>query len=68
MPVVTEDNKYRVSINWDRYNKNWNEIGAEAIELFGLPGDRFHTSICEESMDFYFTNEIDAILFSLKCE
>lgn len=68
MPVVIDDNKYRVSIDWQRYNNSWNEIGAVAIDLFGLPGDKFHTGICEQSMDFYFKDEVDAILFSLKVE
>ncbi|MFN9959818.1 MAG: hypothetical protein ACK55I_42585, partial [bacterium] len=61
-------NKYRVSISWNRYNKNWNEIGAVAIDLFGLPGDKFHTAICEQSMDFYFKEESDAVWFSLTVE
>jgi hypothetical protein len=68
VPVVIEDNKYRVRINWQSYNQNWNEICAIAIEYFGLPGDRFSTSVCHDYMDFCFNNETDAIWFSLKVE
>jgi hypothetical protein len=68
MPVVIENNKYRVRIVWKDYNQNWNEICATAIEYFGLPGDRFSTSVCKDHMDFFFKEETDAIWFSLKCE
>jgi hypothetical protein len=68
MPVVIEDNKYRVRIHWQSYNQNWNEICATAIEYFGLPGDKFSTVVCQEYMDFCFKDETDAILFSLKVE
>jgi hypothetical protein len=48
---------------YDSYK--WNEICASAIEKFGLPGDRYYTHATEEYMDFYFTDERDAILFQL---
>jgi hypothetical protein len=68
MPVVIEDDKYVVRIHWKSYNQNWNEICAIAVDYFGLPGDKFTTSVCKDYMDFRFTDEIDAIWFSLKCE
>jgi len=68
MPVVIEDNKYRVRIHWQSYNQNWNEICATAIEYFGLPGDKFSTVVCQEYMDFCFKDETDAIWFSLKVD
>jgi len=68
MPVVIEDDKYVVRIHWQNYNQNWNEICAIAVDYFGLPGDKFTTSVCKDYMDFRFTDEIDAIWFSLKCE
>jgi len=68
MPVVIDKGKYLVRIHWNEYNQNWNDICATAIEYFGLPGDKFTTSICKESMDFYFADETDAIWFSLRVE
>jgi hypothetical protein len=46
---------------------DWNEKCAHAIELFGLPGDKFVTHPTETYMEFYFKNETDAIHFSLAC-
>jgi hypothetical protein len=37
------------------------------VEQFGLPGDRYYTHATEEYMDFYFTDERDAIIFELNC-
>jgi hypothetical protein len=68
MPVVIDDNKYRVRIHWKNYNQNWNEICAVAIEYFGLPGNKFRTDVCQDYMDFVFKEETDAIWFSLKVE
>lgn len=68
MPVVIDNNKYRVRIMWENYNQNWNEICAIAVEYFGLPGDRFSTIISKDHMDFCFKEETDAIWFSLKVE
>jgi tRNA(Glu) U13 pseudouridine synthase TruD len=67
--LQTHSNKQgtRVRIPWiTGYNSYaWNEICASAIEKFGLPGDRYYTHATEEYMDFYFTDERDAILFQL---
>ena len=68
MPVVIDNNKYRVRILWKDYDQNWNEICATAVEYFGLPGDKFTTGVSEEYMDFCFKEETDAIWFSLKVE
>lgn len=59
----------RVRIPWETgYNSySWNEICANAIQKFGLPGDRYFTHATEEYMDFYFTDERDAIVFELTC-
>jgi hypothetical protein len=43
----------------------WNETCAWVIEQFGLPGDKYETHVTEDYMDFYFTDERDAILFQL---
>ena len=57
----------RVRIPWETgYNSYiWNEICITAIEKFGLPGERYVTHATEEYMDFYFTDERDAIVFEL---
>lgn len=68
MPVVIDNGKYVVRIHWKDYNQNWNEICATAVEYFGLPGDKFSTDICQDYMDFVFTDETDAMWFSLRAE
>ena len=57
----------RDRIPWEtnQIHSKWNETCAWAVEQFGLPGDRFTTHATEEYMDFYFTDERDAILFEL---
>lgn len=44
----------------------WNEVTAQACELFGLPGDRYITDISEQSMTWSFRSDQDAVLFRLK--
>ena len=65
----THSNKQgtRVRIPWQTgYNSyRWNEICITAIEKFGLPGERYFTHATEEYMDFFFTDERDAIIFEL---
>jgi hypothetical protein len=58
----------RVRISWKKGDIiDWNETCAWVIEQFGLPGDKFETHSTEDYMDFYFTDERDAILFELTC-
>ena len=59
----------RVRISWQENHDipSWNQTCAWAVEQFGLPGDRYLTHATEEYMDFYFTDERDAILFELTC-
>ena len=45
---------------------NWDEICIWAIETFGMPGKRFTTHPTEDYMDFLFSDEKDAIHFSLR--
>lgn len=45
----------------------WNEICINALEVFGLPGDRYITHTDADFMDFIFKTERDAIHFSLAC-
>ena len=58
-----------VRIHWKREFDNkqmWNEVCAWAIEYFGLPGDRFHTTANVHYMDFVFESNKDALLMALK--
>jgi hypothetical protein len=43
----------------------WDEICAGAVELFGLPGERFETHVRPEWMDFIFYDGRDATMFML---
>jgi hypothetical protein len=58
-----------VRIPWDRNYDNeyrWNEVCARAIEVFGLPGDRFITHANIHCMDFIFKSNKDALMFAIE--
>ncbi len=58
-----------VRINWSKQYDNetmWNEVCAWAIEMFGLPGDKFETHANVNYMEFLFKNKHDALLMSLR--
>ncbi len=63
------DFKHVVQVPWDhrQTSSNWTELCVEAIQIFGLPGDRYITHANEDCMDFMFKTERDAIHFSLAC-
>jgi hypothetical protein len=44
----------------------WDNLCADAVELFGLPGHRYITDISEQSMTWSFCSDQDAVLFRLK--
>ena len=60
----------------DQDIQHWNEICSRAVDLFGLPGDRFITNVTVvddkysfasvTAMEWIFREEHDAILFKLK--
>lgn len=56
--------KYTVRVDW---SSDWNLICSTAVELFGLPGDKFVTHAELNFMTFNFKEEVDAIHFSLAC-
>ena len=57
----------RISWTWEGDNKElWNSVAARAIEQFGLPGDRYVCHANVHYMDYVFTSEKDAIMFSLE--
>jgi hypothetical protein len=45
---------------------SWDRICTDAIELFGLPGQRYITDLGGNSMDWIFRDSRDAVLFKLK--
>jgi hypothetical protein len=59
----------RVRISWIKGDAvtDWNETCAQAIEMFGLPGDKFTTQLTEDHLDFIFKDEKDAMMFELCC-
>jgi hypothetical protein len=49
-----------VKIPWHNQDNNWwNEICADVVEVFGLPGDRFAYHPRYEDMSFIFKNQKD---------
>ena len=49
-----------VKIPWHNQDNNWwNEICADVVEVFGLPGDRFTYRPRYEDMSFIFKNQKD---------
>ena len=60
---------HHCTVPWtDRRNPMfyWDDLCANAVELFGLPGDRYITDISERSMTWSFRSDQDAVLFRLK--
>jgi hypothetical protein len=58
-----------VRIPWSREYDNeykWNEVCIRAIEMFGLPGDRYITRACVNCMDFVFVSNKDALMFAIE--
>jgi len=55
---------YRMTIEYK--DIGWNELCAQTIEQFGLPGDRFTTSTTTRTMTFLFKSEQDLLFFKLK--
>ena len=45
----------------------WNEVCAKAIEMFGLPGNKYSCRFTKSNIEFWFLEEKDAILFELTC-
>lgn len=52
-----------ITIQWDnQHNKWWNEICADVVEVFGLPGNRFYYKPTVNCMTFTFKSKKDAEL------
>ena len=64
-----DDFKYPVVVPWSAQLDTvsaWNEICAQGMEMFGLPGDRYITEANVNDMTWWFRNEQDALLMALK--
>jgi len=65
--MYDKDFPYAGFIQWHNNSPiPWNEICAQVVELFGLPGDRYVTNVGLVSMGFMFKNQEDFLLFKLK--
>lgn len=70
---INVDHDYRVKIPYNviqdamRGKETWNEICAKAMEMFGLPGDKYSCRFTSEYIEFWFLEEKDAMLFELTC-
>jgi hypothetical protein len=53
----------KVTVPWEsQSNVWWNEICADIVEHFGLPGGKYVTTLNEDQMDFIFYDDRDALL------
>jgi hypothetical protein len=67
---IDVDHDFRVKIPFNNVYgmvSDWHEHCATAIEMFGLPGDKFTCRITHSDMEFWFRDEKDAIMFELCC-
>ena len=61
--------RYPVTIPWSPKLDTvsaWNEICAQGMEMFGLPGNRYITDANVNDMTWWFRDEQDALLMTLK--
>ena len=64
-----ESYQYPVVIPWSARVDTvtaWNEICAQGMEMFGLPGGRYITDANVTDMTWWFKDEHDALLMTLK--
>lgn len=57
-----------MTLTWhDEYNamSRWNNMLADIVQIFGLPGDRYITDVNVNDMTFWFRDHRDALLFKL---
>ena len=58
--------KFTITVPWESQSNHWwNETCANIVEHFGLPGDKYVTSVNTECMDFIFYNDKDALMCKL---
>jgi hypothetical protein len=60
METCTVNSVYELRIDWNKQsNFWWNEVCADIMEVFGLPGDRYTSHPCEDCMLFRFKSKKD---------
>jgi hypothetical protein len=67
--LIEDEFKYPVIVPWNPRLDTvtaWNLVCADAMEMFGLPGDRYITDANVTDMTWWFRNEQDALLMTLK--
>lgn len=68
---IKNEHNYRVRIPFllpgGRDINKWNECCARAIEMFGLPEEKYTCRFTKEAIEFWFLEEKDALLFELTC-
>ncbi len=53
-----------VRVGWNLNSLTpWNEVTARALEVFGLPGDRYVTHLTQDYLEYHFRDPYDATLF-----
>jgi hypothetical protein len=60
---------YPIVIPWSPQLDNvtaWNEVCAQGMEMFGLPGNRYVTEANVNDMTWYFKDPQDALIMTLK--
>jgi len=60
---------YPVVIPWSSQSDTvtaWNEVCAQGMEMFGLPGGRYITEANVNDMTWYFKDPKDALIMTLK--
>lgn len=63
--ILNDGFTHLVTLPWKSSGKEvtpWNDVCADIIEVFGLPGNRFMSHATPDSMTFYFKTEYDASL------
>lgn len=70
MLVDTKKFPYAVNIPWRNRDEiqRWDKVCIECVINYGLPGDKYITSVCAESMTFFFKDHRDAMWFRLSAE
>lgn len=58
---------FKMTVFNDTTQNKWNETCAKAIEMFGLPGQKYTCRMTKEAIEFWFLEEKDAMLFELTC-
>lgn len=56
-----------VRVGWNLNSLTpWNKVTARALEVFGLPGDRYITHLTQDFLEYHFRDPHDATLFVLE--